>query len=880
MRSLHGSLARSNTVVALFTLTIIAWSDLVHSRIVGIVFDDSGSMAPHVNLPAFGAQLLISTLDGRVDKDRLFTASLNQKNISRQQDIRTRDKHQSLINTIRKNWSTADGNTPYTNVDLMLRKLIEEQKQGEELYFILISDGQFFNPDIELDELHELQDQLAASYRQMVAAAKGPVRVDYLLIAPGEKSAENIQKIESEGVRSRMLSAFNGAPKDGSYDVTSFSTLLSALKDIIARVSNTDRSVKGSTVQIKDNTVTLTSPFSVSRIITVGASDNEVGPPKPVETSFQSVNQIDLNSRMQGKDQHAGWDRVFSGLTTHFPLQPALAPGTHSIVYDRLIGDEIFLLFETDATIRLIITDISGNEVNKDAAGNYILTLGGDYKFQAKVYSSIGGMAEPVEFSSLATDSGFSTIVTSPRNALSNFSLKRDEANSFAFVDFVPTELGLHSAKGSLRLPGFVSPASLPITYEVKNFNADLDIVIDPTLEDNGLAIHTVTGSPDAELIATARIQTSGLNESGEIELELQQEDNIYFLGNSNGISLSAADLSITDGEPIEVHIWAKSSWKPRSKTDLLGRKMTLVSKMLPPHLGEQSASFIIKATIPEAQIVPTDHVQDQSGEIPLFISGENLTSNKDESKRGLVGSIGFNYYLSNNIHPAAAENFSVSGGPSFLVDWSVGYSDNSINVAPNSIFWCHCFLWLFNGKHPVEINFTGAQGLQTASSFGDMSLLVQISSKERNLSCLWNLLMMLLVIYLIGWIITCIKTQRFPAHSGLKIQKDNEIPRYLDLRGTNLTLLKSLLWIFRGAPHEVARLEGLALKARSGGATLLIAESDPQTQPDSLGETLVEYLEYHQSQTELRVGWYETFSRKNDKHRIMILLKNINEQA
>src|ERR1043166_7527454 len=47
-------------------------------RTIGLVFDDSGSMKHNIQLPTFGVQLLVSTLDGREGRDRLFSIRLSQ----------------------------------------------------------------------------------------------------------------------------------------------------------------------------------------------------------------------------------------------------------------------------------------------------------------------------------------------------------------------------------------------------------------------------------------------------------------------------------------------------------------------------------------------------------------------------------------------------------------------------------------------------------------------------------------------------------------------------------------------------------------------------------------------------------------------------------
>ena len=62
------------TVLCSVFLSLLVFITVTHcasARVIGILFDDSGSMAPRIQLPTFGAQLLISTLDGRAGKDRL-----------------------------------------------------------------------------------------------------------------------------------------------------------------------------------------------------------------------------------------------------------------------------------------------------------------------------------------------------------------------------------------------------------------------------------------------------------------------------------------------------------------------------------------------------------------------------------------------------------------------------------------------------------------------------------------------------------------------------------------------------------------------------------------------------------------------------------------
>jgi hypothetical protein len=156
--------------------------------VVGILFDDSGSMASRIQLPTFGAQLLVSTLDGRNGQDRLFTLRLSQaiavmgtggditakdlppggvtadnvaQWVSRRgpslaytaEDIATDAAQQATMDKMARQWARAGGNTPYEPVEILLDRLTSETKPGEDAVLVVLTDGQFNTPaDIPRDE--------------------------------------------------------------------------------------------------------------------------------------------------------------------------------------------------------------------------------------------------------------------------------------------------------------------------------------------------------------------------------------------------------------------------------------------------------------------------------------------------------------------------------------------------------------------------------------------------------------------------------------------------------------------------------------------------------------------------------------------------------
>src|SRR5205823_1708730 len=133
-------------------------------RVVGIVYDDSGSMAGRSNLPAFAAQLLASSLDVAGSRDRLFSIRLSTFEKARRradvasalgqgispasvaalEAIRVPDlprveaigpaTTQTVIDVIRREWAKPSSDTPYGPVEIMLNALVEATEPGDEAY--------------------------------------------------------------------------------------------------------------------------------------------------------------------------------------------------------------------------------------------------------------------------------------------------------------------------------------------------------------------------------------------------------------------------------------------------------------------------------------------------------------------------------------------------------------------------------------------------------------------------------------------------------------------------------------------------------------------------------------------------------------------------
>src|SRR5580704_10794315 len=241
------------------------------ARTVGLVFDDSGSMGPSIQLPAFGVQLLVSTLDGRDGHDRLFAMKLSDTSVTKF-DLRTQDRIGFTINQIRQGWTTVDGGTPYQPVALMLDTLVRETSDGEKAYLVVVTDGGF-NGNVPTP------DALRVSYQALKQKMKGQLKVLFLFIdrGTGERNTAEQQKVYTT-----LLDVFGGDKDDDVRFVNNAAQLKEAMVHFVAKISETDLDRNNSVMRRSGNAIELNLPFSVTRIISLGIDPDRSPPPHVV----------------------------------------------------------------------------------------------------------------------------------------------------------------------------------------------------------------------------------------------------------------------------------------------------------------------------------------------------------------------------------------------------------------------------------------------------------------------------------------------------------------------------------------------------------------------------------------------------------------------
>ena len=271
-------------VLGLFAFSLPASSASPGRKVVGVIFDDSGSMEKRIQLPAFAAQLLVSTLNPT--RDRLFTIRLsdyeadlgalgqrgdplyariagegvNPKTMAALREKRfaelPKDEFgsgrplQALVGSIRDRWALPPtSNTPFGPVELMLSTLADETGPDDQAYLLILTDGEF---DPVPPPIAVIRKDLAV----LQARFKGPLDVSFVLIAPDDEGGEEARReVERQGVRRALTGMFNGTEDKPFYQVRNSKNLVEAMFDVVARINSTARSAvpgRGAVVDVVD----------------------------------------------------------------------------------------------------------------------------------------------------------------------------------------------------------------------------------------------------------------------------------------------------------------------------------------------------------------------------------------------------------------------------------------------------------------------------------------------------------------------------------------------------------------------------------------------------------------------------------------------------
>lgn len=876
-------------------------------RLVAIVFDDSGSMRGRIHLPGFGAQLLVSTLDGRPGRDRLFTARLSAyeralgnprsgvlailrrhrvvssemieelgrlglPDLPRIESIETPDAQQALISAIREDWNRTDADTPYELIELTLSRLVAQTGLDDEAFLLIITDGEFSSGG----ERPAIPDSasLERSYQAYRARLQGKLRAEFILIAPRDDSGQRLRAIvRQQGVRSGLLKVFNGSETDGSHEVSSVPELLGTLFTVIARIGATDRSDRSDITRIDGPTVTIASPFSIARIISIatGSADGQV--PQIVSTSLGAAPAAVYQSRMREADTAAGWSNErLQAITTHYLLSPPAPPGPLTLTYHQPLGQDVVLLFETAARFDLAVRDDQGRVVPPGADGIIELFLGRPYQLEG-ILIDAGNPASPppaqgapatrgvpVDFATIPPSTQFTTWRVDRSGQRSGLPLSRDDPGDRVLAALPTDREQEYEVGGTFSLPGFVIKESRPLGIRVVDALVDHRISVEPVhpcpnCGPDELLTAVRPGTDDDVVARIGVAQVAGRPSQFTIALE-NAPGWLVLRDESGAVVPHDRPIAIREGDTAGFRLERRRS----GLAELFGQRsfpLLLRTRPLAPHRGEREQPLRLTLETPDVTISYAGSTRGGPDDAPLALSGADVARGDQQVF----------FEIANAPEPLQPEQVTVEPASGLLDFPPPTVRGARVSVAPRSD-WCLCVLWVAGVPEEVTITYRFVEGVAPVHAVGPLRFAPTMG--ELLSSCLRLLVLLLLLVYLALVVRAWLTTFQFPRRSLAEILDRNAaLPRYEDLHRFNWRLLRCLL-LRRG--HERRAVEGLLLEARPDGAAVILRDSDGGFMVERLGQSLGLLREEQPSLREFVVFWGEKLSRARGPKSLVLL--------
>jgi hypothetical protein len=837
-------------------------------------------MVKRIQLPTFGAQLLVSTLDGRNGQDRLFTERLSQAiavmgtggnitdvpaggvsadNVAQwvaargprlpytAENIATEAQQQATLHDIATQWPHAMVSTPYEPVEILLDRLTTEAQQGEDVVMVIITDGDFNVPP----DLARVQASYNR-YKERLSAKQATLHVEFLLIAPNDPNT--IAAVERQGVRKALLTTFNGQETASSYQVTNLGQLTEALKNVIADLAGTDREKQKRYMVGSGSDLIVNTPLSITRLVSVATAVD----PQPVPALLtQFPNEVDarhLDSAMLAADTAPAISgQKLRGRTEQMRFQPALEPGRHVLSFDRPVADNVFLLFETAAMVSLQILQMDGSEAPRNSSA-YVLTRNAPYTLEASLTDVVNNAPVTVSLDSLRGHPDFAaTIETPPTSRL--LALTTDIAANHATAPLSFTALGNVSVRAQARLEGLVSALSHPLTIQVIDAAVTFQTSIHPAETCDGCApgeLQATVGATQTQRTVAHIEMTPRATSTGSATVDLVGMPAGLALMRPDGTVVHDKDeVSIANAVPVRFDLLMTQSGEK------IPARHPFVMKLLlkQPMTGEGTATGTVVPKVPEAQLRYTSHSGGGS-DTPFRLSGHDLLRNALPRNQLVLNFVLENALEPGNMTPAPNEFSAV--WDDWLLAGRPSIERYTQHLPPTTSWWCLCFLY-WEPEHVVTLRWRSPAGLQTAEA--SASFEVVTTRPEMFWSCGRILAVVALLVWLLLALLSTVRARRFPRHSVSEVTEGRQLPRHIDLRHWNFTFLRSLLpwraWLLR-PPHERTSVEGLTFEATPGGAMLLLGQSGPDFLVIRLGQSAKEMLEVNPKLQAIKIIWHD----------------------
>lgn len=855
-------------------------------RVVGVLFDDSGSMAQNIQLPTFGVQLLLATLDGREGRDRLLTVRLTDfdtafdpvtvswqgKPISRRKlpvpgGVMTPDNIDDILrearNPIVRRWDLADemglrraietiaatwpkgrAHTAYEPLEILLDAVVDETKPGEEAYLIVLTDGAFYGGAPFLPP--DLTDRLKA-YR---ARLQGRLTVFFLLTVNGPDTR---QLVERQGVRQALLATFDGK----AYEITDFPSMRDALFEVIARVSATEPGLGSTVVRPSGSAIELDLPFTVSRLISlsVGEAGTEL-PRLDRELPFEPLRRIEVEAAMQGADNQLasppripGWPSVkLAGQVSQVEPSRPLSAGPYRLAYTAPVGDRVQLLFRTEVRLQLVLIGPDGLPVEPGPDGQRKIDAGVPYTLELRVFDRDAEVRTDALPQAIIP-----TAMVQGNGTAQPLDVKRDPARRRLVATLELDQPGSAEVAANLRLPGFLTTPTerLALTAERRSVEFAITVSCDGCERDEVPFTFATKARAPVPVADVAIIPTAV--KPGRFTADLSGDSGFVLL-DENGQPLPAGlPLDFTSGNAVKLKLAYLPGWRPtRGSSGLAGVDLVATATAVPDLIGTDRRRITLRPKAPEARLLYVGHSRDPNGGEPLILDLDDLRA----------GELTLDFVLEDALALPQPDDLDVAHDLPFNRP-TTGTDGERIAVFPQlSAFWdwlgCGCVLPLFDRERAVEVDWQDAQGLQRARA----TTTVQLAPTwwQTAWACIGAFARYALLIWFLGWLVYLAgRARRFPRNSRLVVHEHGSgIPDRPRLRGSWLAHAgRCALWFVPGMRVDESRkLHGLEWVATGGGVRLPARKEWPPFRVRDLGQTLDEIAKLRGETRDIELSW------------------------
>ncbi|MFZ7111970.1 MAG: hypothetical protein ACOWYE_09835 [Desulfatiglandales bacterium] len=739
------------SMIFFLTALLLDYGNAAEARVVGLVVDDSGSMANRFETPLYATQIIISILN---TQDRCFVTRLSAKGDIQEVDLAHRNEH---MKSMRNHWYARQNvRTPYSPLDRMLERLVEVTEKGESASLLVVTDGHFTDEVPSAATLFRRYEDLRKKFRGE------SLQAFFVAFAPRGSDGDGVlAEIREQKVSENLLKVFNGREDVGSVTVREGRELYRALMDIIAQMVGVDPRKSEDFISHQDNVLKLHTPFTVSRLVIISTGS---GASKAASVAGESIRtrERDVYHASMRKTDHLTRSVLGAGIYHLIPWPPLSSGKEEVITFDRSLGSgDVRVIFETAVRVLWEIHDRDGRTLPVDANGTIEIPQGQKFFIKAFLTEPKNGKEERIDFSSLPQKFEFSLHYEGQNKTADTSKMDIDMSTSTATGAVKFDRPGRYTVAVTARYPGFINKRARDLSVVIKE-----EMPVHIKLDAQGTGVCPGCSAERVELTYTVKepyqdvlavdVRSSAPAVS-EYDVELR------------GTLPEGVRIKLPDGDTFRGGTFGKASLScggtksarlllqyNRDYDETAERDVSLTARARAPQKGEATLRIHLVPVTAGLTIEPAGSTLDPSGKDPFRLRVTSL----DQGHGIYVKANG----LQAPLHP---DHIRVEGENIPFVS-EIQEGTNLILLIPQKKWWCDCLTP--SGTQDVTLTYRHPKTRQQASYTGAVEL-VPVGLWER---CWREILGFLVFLFLILKMWCLALTYRFPRRSCLCVERQD----------------------------------------------------------------------------------------------------------